>query len=500
MKSAQEPACNNDNIETTAAPAKAAAPIPAASRSSTTETCTLASSSGLSKPLPHRSRILALMLGALAVTVGIDRLVLTSEPHTIVLHIAIFWMVCLAASIALFLRSAFRQPMWWFLAAALLALLIRTLTFPDSPGDANSYYQFLTLSLFAPALLMLQLQLGTGLLEPYHPSSSVIRWFGGWFVDPFSYLPRFVAALQTVATSKTDDAEHSPGATGHNTAGKGTTGHDVVPASRQLAQKIAIATLIAVPVLAVLANLLYSSDLVFAYFVRHAIGDIDLTAAIRHLLVIATPIPFLFSLLANINRRADTRLTERSRQSAAPAQEPIQRNEIFDVVIVEIVLGAVLALYLAFSVVQFTFLFARQGLPNGYTYAQYAREGFFQLLLVACINLVSFGIVLLCCRRTKTVLGMQIALLAATVVLLASSATRLRLYINVYGLTWLRFASMAFIVLLTVMLILCIVRLFVARVPLLVVCFIVFVAWYLALGLMNPSGFIAAYNSGHGLS
>jgi hypothetical protein len=59
---------------------------------------------------------------------------------------------------------------------------------------------------------------------------------------------------------------------------------------------------------------------------------------------------------------------------------------------------------------------------------------------------------------------------------------------------------MAFIVLLTVMLILCIVRLFVARVPLLVVCLIVFVAWYLVLGLMNPSGFIAAYNSGHGLS
>ncbi|MCH4209404.1 DUF4153 domain-containing protein [Bifidobacterium sp.] len=440
-----------------------------------------------SKPLPARARLFALLLGALAVAVCIDRLVFTSEPRTIVLHIAIFWMVCLAASMALFLRSALHQPMWWFLAVALLTLLIRILTFPDSPGDANSDYQFLTLLLLAPALLMLQLQLGTGRFEPYHPSRNIIRWFGGWFVDPFSYLPRFIAALQAVTASKIDAEEQ-----------------DTAPANRHLARKIAAAALIAAPVLAALVSLLYSSDLVFAYFVQRFIGDIDLTHAALHLLAIAIPFPFLFSLLANVNRRADAEPIVPAGQTAAALarqsiQQSAQRRETFDVIIVEFVFGAVLALYSAFSAVQFAFLFARQGLPNGYTYAQYAREGFFQLLLVACINLIGFGIVLLFCRRTKTVLGMQIALLAATAVLLASSATRLGLYINVYGLTWLRFVSMAFIALLAVILMLCLMRLFAARVPLLTVCFILLVVWYLVLGALNPSGFIAAYNSAHGL-
>ena len=47
--------------------------------------------------------------------------------------------------------------------------------------------------------------------------------------------------------------------------------------------------------------------------------------------------------------------------------------------------------------IQILFLFLRldQGLPDGVTYSQYAREGFWQLLLVSLIN---FGTVLVCVR------------------------------------------------------------------------------------------------------
>lgn len=52
------------------------------------------------------------------------------------------------------------------------------------------------------------------------------------------------------------------------------------------------------------------------------------------------------------------------------------------------VTGLLSAIYLLFSGIQIFGLFlGKLQLPEGYTYAQYAREGFFQLLAVSIINL-----------------------------------------------------------------------------------------------------------------
>ena len=52
--------------------------------------------------------------------------------------------------------------------------------------------------------------------------------------------------------------------------------------------------------------------------------------------------------------------------------------------------------YLVFCVIQIVYLFMGKGsLPEGMTYSQYARQGFFQLLFVAVLNLV---MVLMCLK------------------------------------------------------------------------------------------------------
>lgn len=53
------------------------------------------------------------------------------------------------------------------------------------------------------------------------------------------------------------------------------------------------------------------------------------------------------------------------------------------------VLGMLTLLYLVFSGIQILGLFlGKLSLPEGYTYASYAREGFFQLLAIAILNLI----------------------------------------------------------------------------------------------------------------
>ena len=103
------------------------------------------------------------------------------------------------------------------------------------------------------------------------------------------------------------------------------------------------------------------------------------------------------------------------------------------------VTGMLSLLYLIFSVIQIVYLFlGNMSLPKGYTYAEYAREGFFQLLAVSIINLI---IVLFCMSyfRESTVLkGVLTVMSLCTFIMIASSALRMIIYIRYYYLTFLR--------------------------------------------------------------
>ena len=96
-------------------------------------------------------------------------------------------------------------------------------------------------------------------------------------------------------------------------------------------------------------------------------------------------------------------------------------------------------LYLVFSVVQILYLFlGNMQLPEGYTYAEYAREGFFQLLAVGILNLILVLIGLCYFRPNKVLKAVLTVMSACTFIMLASSAMRMIIYIQYYYLTFLR--------------------------------------------------------------
>ena len=105
---------------------------------------------------------------------------------------------------------------------------------------------------------------------------------------------------------------------------------------------------------------------------------------------------------------------------------------------------AVIALiYIYFCVIQVVYLFAGYGtLPEGYTYAQYARQGFFQLLFICLMNLVIVLIGLGFFRESRVLKGILLVISLCTFVMIASSAYRMLLYISVYQLTFLRILSL----------------------------------------------------------
>lgn len=110
------------------------------------------------------------------------------------------------------------------------------------------------------------------------------------------------------------------------------------------------------------------------------------------------------------------------------------------------------ALFLAFVAVQLTVLFGghdRVLETAGLTYAEYAREGFWELIAAASLTLAVVGgaaLVAETTRRAHRLLlrGLLGVLCALTVVVLASAVHRLVLYEDAYGLTRLRLFAVAF--------------------------------------------------------
>jgi hypothetical protein len=116
-----------------------------------------------------------------------------------------------------------------------------------------------------------------------------------------------------------------------------------------------------------------------------------------------------------------------------------------------VVLGLVDLLFLAFVAVQFRAFVGGRGYVVSHahlTYADYARSGFFQLVAVAALALVLLLALDLTVRRDESggrtfrVLGWLLVVLVLGV--LVSAAHRMQLYERTFGLTGLRFYTLAF--------------------------------------------------------
>lgn len=108
--------------------------------------------------------------------------------------------------------------------------------------------------------------------------------------------------------------------------------------------------------------------------------------------------------------------------------------------------NAIFILFLISEISKLTVNFLQ--LPIEYTYAEYAREGFFQLLTVTTIN---FAIILYNIYFTKIteensfVKKLILVLIAFSIILVFNSYYRMFLYIGAYGFTVLRLQVILFL-------------------------------------------------------
>lgn len=152
-------------------------------------------------------------------------------------------------------------------------------------------------------------------------------------------------------------------------------------------------------------------------------------------------------------------------------------------------------LYLVFSGIQIVYLFmGKMQLPEGYTYAEYAREGFFQLLAVSIINLVIVLVGLYYFKSNRVLKAVLAIMSLCTFIMIASSAMRMVIYIQYYYLTFLRILVLWSLAVLTLIFAGVIAYIAKERFPLFRYSLVVFTCFYIGLSFSHPDYWIAKVN------
>ena len=255
---------------------------------------------------------------------------------------------------------------------------------------------------------------------------------------------------------------------------------------------------LALPIVIVLALLLTAADVIFADVLRKAFEWLDLEwladFAWRVVVVLACTVFFLGALVVALRDPGERKLVGLDKPILAPFLGFTEST---------VVLIAVDLLFALFVFIQFRYLFGGQAniTPVGYTYSEYARRGFGELVTVAFLSLgLILGLGAYTRRAGRAQQGWFLALSAAMVamvgVILASAYLRLQLYEQAYGFTRLRAYTHVAIIWMGVAFVLFLLLLFVGNLRTFAPAAVgVALGFALTLNLLNVDDFIVRRNA-----
>ena len=217
---------------------------------------------------------------------------------------------------------------------------------------------------------------------------------------------------------------------------------------------IAVGLLVTIIPTLVIGNLLMEADSGVEAMLN-GLSDLLMTESLTRIflqLAFSLPISFyLFGLFfANAHRDRTRDMTEESCAARLRTAQKVQT------MIICTALTPICLLYLLFFISQANYLMSAfmNRLPEGFSHAEYARRGFFELLAIVIINIFIILISNLIAKRGENAEKSPAVLRAYTVticfftlVMIASALSKMVMYISVYGLTELRLYTGWFMVL-----------------------------------------------------
>lgn len=257
-------------------------------------------------------------------------------------------------------------------------------------------------------------------------------------------------------------------------------------------KRVLIGLLISLPLLFVIMNLLISADQQFGELVGllprwlSAIKISDGVFRAAATLIYALTIFGLLQVL---------------RKKGTPEEKPAAetgKSVSLDSIVSLTVLVLLNIVYLLFVIVQFKYFFS-ETLQAGYTYAEFARRGFFELLFVAMLNLLIISTVITFTDLRSRAIGMIIRgmltlLVIFSGIMLYSAFIRLLMYEEAYGFTFTRVLAHSFMIFLLVILGYSLMRIWLEKLSLLRFYIISSIVFYTVINTAQLESFVVTQN------
>lgn len=255
-------------------------------------------------------------------------------------------------------------------------------------------------------------------------------------------------------------------------------------------KKIILGIAISLPILFVVLNLLISADSQF----EQLIGGIPqwfqviTVERVMRLIVMLILTAAFFGFMQILYNRHMNVIKQQSNEKR------IQMDGIIAITVLVIIN----AVYLLFTVVQFRYFFSGT-LQADFTFAEYARKGFFELLFVTLINLSITVIVLTFVNRATSFMRratqiMLTILVLASSVMLSSAFLRLSMYEDAYGFTFTRVLVHSFMIFLVVIFTYTLVKIWVEKLSLFHFYFITSLIYYTAITVIDLDKIVVKEN------
>ncbi|MCR5196080.1 MAG: DUF4173 domain-containing protein [Pseudobutyrivibrio sp.] len=248
---------------------------------------------------------------------------------------------------------------------------------------------------------------------------------------------------------------------------------------------VGIGILCAIPVLLIVLLLLSSADVVFNSLIEKIFDIFVLPENFLDFIGIGFKLVFGFLLaylVPYVLDKGDVKVATKQEGHVNP--------------VIAITFTAIIgSVYVVFSLIQVLYLFTgSMGLPKGISYAQYAHEGFYQLLAVCILNVAMVSICTRLFKRSKALSAILLIIGGCTYIMIASSAMRMVMYIRVYQLTFLRLFVLWFLAVLCLWLAFLLVSVINRNFPIFKACMVAVTVAYIGFVFANPDYQIAKYD------
>jgi len=251
----------------------------------------------------------------------------------------------------------------------------------------------------------------------------------------------------------------------------------------------------AIPTAVVLLLLLYDSS--FESLINR-IFDFDIVTVLSHIVSLFYAVfigMFIYSLyISSVDGRDIPCLTE---ETIRQRESKIRFSPVTTSVAASVPL---LAVYVIFFISQWKYYISgfTGVLPQDFSYAEYAREGFFQLCAVSAINLVIIALIIAFSKKSRfysaVIKVLTCVFSAFTLVLISTAIAKMVMYIQCYGLTQKRVYATWFMAVLALIFIAVALSRFISKIKIAAVASAILVISFAGLSLCNADSIIAKYN------